>query len=106
MNAAVLHALGKPPRFEPFPEPSAGEGEVIVHVRAASLKPVDKQLAAGSHFASPRDLPRVCGADGVGHLEDGTRVFFGGPRPPYGAMAERPGGERARRLALAPDLVE
>src|SRR5260370_36020970 len=104
MNAAVLHALGKPPRFESFPEPSAGEGEVIVHVRAASLKPVDKQLAAGSHFASPRDLPRVCGADGVGQLGDGTRVFFGGPRPPYGAMAERTVWRRSPCFPLAADL--
>ncbi len=27
MDAAVLHALGKPPRFEEFPEPTPGEGE-------------------------------------------------------------------------------
>jgi hypothetical protein len=27
MNAAVLHALGKPPRFEQFPEPISGEAE-------------------------------------------------------------------------------
>jgi NADPH2:quinone reductase len=60
-----------------------------VRVRAASLKPIDRQLAAGTHFASPRELPVVCGADGVGDLEDGSRVFFGGPRRPYGAMAER-----------------
>jgi NADPH2:quinone reductase len=89
IHAAVLHTLGKPPRFEPFPEPTAGEGEVIVQVQAAALKPVDRQLADGSHFASPRELPVVCGADGMGRLEDGTRVFFGGPRRPYGAMAER-----------------
>jgi NADPH:quinone reductase-like Zn-dependent oxidoreductase len=89
MNAAVLHTIGKPPRFEPFLDPVPGEGEVIVQVRAAALKPVDKQLAAGSHYASPRELPVVCGADGVGTLDDGTRVFFGGPRRPYGAMAER-----------------
>jgi len=89
MNAAVLHTLGKPPRFEPFLDPVAGQGEVIVEVRAAALKPVDKQLAAGSHYASRRELPQVCGLDGVGLLEDGARVFFGGPRPPFGAMAER-----------------
>jgi NADPH2:quinone reductase len=62
---------------------------VIVHVHAASLKPIDKQLASGSHYASPRELPVVCGSDGVGHLSDGKRVFFGGPRSPYGAMAQR-----------------
>jgi NADPH:quinone reductase-like Zn-dependent oxidoreductase len=90
MKAAVLHELGKPPRCEDFPDPAAaGNEESIVQVRAASLKAVDKQLAAGTHFASPRELPVICGTDGVGNLPDGTRVFFGGPRRPYGAMAQR-----------------
>lgn len=89
MDAAVLHALGQPPRFEQFSEPTSDKDEVTVHVRAAALKPIDKQLASGSHYASPRELPVVCGTDGVGHLSDGTRVFFGGPRRPYGAMAQR-----------------
>jgi NADPH:quinone reductase-like Zn-dependent oxidoreductase len=89
MNAAVLHASGTSPRCEQFPEPVAADGEVIVHVHAASLKPVDKQLAGGSHYASAREFPVVCGTDGVGHLSDGQRVFFGGSRAPYGAMAQR-----------------
>jgi NADPH2:quinone reductase len=89
MKAAVLHELGKPPRYEEFAEPAAGKDEVIVRVRAASLKAVDRQLASGSHFASPRELPVICGTDGVGDLADGTRVFFGGPRRPFGAMAQR-----------------
>jgi NADPH:quinone reductase-like Zn-dependent oxidoreductase len=89
MNAAVLHTVNQPPHFEQFPEPVAEENEVIVHVRAAALKPIDKQMASGSHYASRRALPCVCGTDGVGHLEDGQRVFFGGPRPPHGAMAQR-----------------
>ena len=89
MKAAVLHELGKAPRFKEFAEPAAGPDEAIVRVRAASLKAIDRQLASGSHYASPRELPVVCGVDGVGDLEDGTRVFFGGPRRPYGAMAER-----------------
>src|ERR1700746_1518365 len=91
MNAAVLHALGKPPRFEAFPDPTPGEGEVLINVSAAALKPVDKQMAAGTHYASPREFPVVCGMDGVGRLDDGTRVFFGGARRPYGAMAEDTG---------------
>ena len=89
MKAAVLHALGKAPRYENFAEPTAGEGEVVIKVSAAALKPVDKQMAAGTHYASPREFPVVCGIDGVGRLEDGTRVFFGGARRPFGAMAER-----------------
>ena len=91
MHAAVLHANGTVPRYDEFPEPVLGDSgrEVIVRVLAASLKPVDKQLASGAHYASTSGVPRVCGTDGVGLLEDGQRVFFGGPRPPYGAMAER-----------------
>ncbi|HMG32700.1 MAG TPA: zinc-binding alcohol dehydrogenase family protein [Blastocatellia bacterium] len=91
MYAAVLHTIGTAPRYEEFPEPvlSDNVSEALVHVHAASLKPVDKQLASGSHYASRGQLPRVCGLDGVGHLDDGQRVFFGGPRPPHGAMAQR-----------------
>jgi NADPH:quinone reductase-like Zn-dependent oxidoreductase len=89
MHAAVLRSVGTSPRYEQFPDPVAVDGEAIVRVRAASLKPIDQQLASGSHYARPRDLPIVCGTDGVGHLSDGQRVFFAGARAPYGAMAER-----------------
>ena len=89
MHAAVLRGLGAAPRCEQFADPVPPGDELIVEVRASSLKPVDKQLASGSHFASSNDLPVICGTDGVGTLSDGTRGFFGGPRPPYGAMAER-----------------
>lgn len=104
MRAAVLRALGKPPRAEEFPEPTPGEDEVLVQVCAAALKPVDKQLASGTHYASPREFPIVCGSDGVGRLEDGTRVFFGGPRRPYGAMAERTVVRQAQCFSLPVDL--
>jgi len=89
MKAAVLHTLGAPPRFEDFPDPKPSEGEVIVHVRAAPLKNVDKMMARGSHYDSYRKLPVICGLDGVGILDDGTRVYCGGARLPYGMMAER-----------------
>jgi NADPH:quinone reductase-like Zn-dependent oxidoreductase len=91
MYAAVLHTIGTVPRYEEFPEPVIGDkdGEAIVHVHAASLKPVDKQLASGSHYASRCERPCVCGSVGVGQLDDGQRVFFGGPRSRYGAMAQR-----------------
>src|SRR5216684_4953335 len=104
MNAAVLNTINQPPCFEQFPEPVAEENEVIVHVRAAALKPIDKQMASGSHYAAYGKLPVVCGMDGVGRLEDGTRVFFGGPRPPYGSMAERTVVSRARCFPI-PDNV-
>lgn len=104
MNAAVLHAFDKPPAFEQFPDPIAQEDEAIVRVLAAALKPVDKQIANGSHYASPRVLPVVCGMDGVGLLEDGTRVYFAGARPPYGAMAQHTVVSRHHCFPLPEDV--
>ena len=102
MYAAVLRQIGTAPRCEEFAEPVIADKdrEVIVHVHAAALKPVDRQLASGSHYASPRELPCVCGTDGIGHLDNGQRVFFGGARPPYGAMAERTVVPRALTFAV------
>ena len=106
MKAAVLHELGKPPRLEEFPEPVIQENnEVIIRVRAAALKPIDKQMAGGSHYSAFRELPMVCGTDGVGTLEDGSRVFFAGPRPPYGGMAERTIVPRRQCFPL-PDSID
>lgn len=106
MYAAVLHAIGTVPRYEEFPEPviEDKDGEAIVHVHASSLKPVDKQMAAGSHYASRRQLPCVCGMDGVGHFDNGQRVFFGGPRPPHGAMAQRTVVNRAFTFPIPENL--
>lgn len=95
MHAAVLHKLGSAPRFEQFDEPVAHDGEVLVKVLAASLKQIDKAMAGGAHYASFRELPVVCGVDGVGRLETGERVFFGGPRRPFGTMGERTVAPRA-----------
>ena len=88
MKAAVIHAFGQPPRYEDFPEPTAGDGEVRVTVRAAGLHPVVRAMASGAHYTSSNVLPLIPGIDGVGSLDDGTRVYFGLSRPPYGTMAE------------------
>jgi NADPH:quinone reductase-like Zn-dependent oxidoreductase len=104
MRAGVVQKLGQTPSIGDFPEPIAAEGEVLLTVLAASLKPVDRQLAAGTHFASPREFPRVCGSDGVGRLADGSRVFFGGPRRPYGSFAERTVVRRAQCFQVPESL--
>jgi len=105
VKAAVLRTLGKPPRFEDFPDPHPNPGEAKVRVKAASLKNIDKALAKGSHYDSHSELPVVCGIDGVGILDDGTRVFCGGARPPYGMMAEQTVVSRMRCLPI-PDGVD
>lgn len=88
IHAAVLHGIGETPRYERFPAPVAGEGEAVVTVTAAALKPSDRLMAEGVHYA-PSTFPQVVGLDGVGRLPDGRRVAFFGPRRPYGGMAER-----------------
>jgi NADPH2:quinone reductase len=105
VNAAVLHTLGKPPRCEDFPDPHPGPDEVRVRVKAASLKNIDKAMAGGSHYDRHRELPVVCGIDGVGILDDGSRVYCGGSRPPYGMMAEQTVVSRAWCLPI-PDGVD
>jgi NADPH2:quinone reductase len=106
MKAAVLHTLGNIPRYEEFPDPVPGDGEVLVEVAAASLKSVDRQMAAGSHYASPRVLPAVCGLDGVGRLPSGERIYFGGVRPPNGAMSERTAIRRVFAFPVPPELSD
>jgi len=88
MKAAVLHTLGDMPRFEDFPNPTANEGEVLVRMRAAGLHPIVKSLASGKHYGASNDVPFIVGVDGVGVLEDGTRIYCGFARKPYGTMAE------------------
>jgi NADPH:quinone reductase-like Zn-dependent oxidoreductase len=89
MNAAVVNAFHVPPRYTSFAEPVLTEGEVLVKVSAAGLHRIVKALAEGSHYASSGMLPLIPGVDGVGRLEDGTRVYFGMVRPPFGTFAER-----------------
>lgn len=60
-------------------------------MRAVALENVDKAIARGSHYASRQflpHLPAIVGLDGIGVLEDGRLVGFGGVRTPYGSMAE------------------
>lgn len=89
MQAAVVNVLGQPPRYQSFPDPEPQPGEVLVAVRAAGLHPIVKALASGSHYAGTGEVPMVPGVDGVGVLPDGSRVFFGFARRPWGTMCER-----------------
>src|SRR5690242_1413215 len=92
MKAAVLHKIGETPCYEDFPDPIPTDDEAIVQVKAVALENVDKAMAKGSHFASNQflaNLPAIVGFDGIGMLEDGRMVGFGGIRAPYGSIAEK-----------------
>lgn len=89
MNAAVVHSFDAPPRYATFPEPVPTEAEVLLDVIAAGLHPVVKALASGAHYRSTAALPFIPGVDGVARQQDGTRVFFGMSRAPFGTFCER-----------------
>jgi NADPH:quinone reductase-like Zn-dependent oxidoreductase len=88
MKAAVIDSFGAAPRFAEFEEPTATGHEVLIRVSAAGLHPVVRALASGEHYGSQEALPMIPGVDGAGRLPDGTRVYFGGARDPYGTMAQ------------------
>jgi len=88
MKAAVVDSFASAPRYGEFAEPQARAEEVMVSVRAAALSQLVRLQAAGKHYSSGQP-PFVPGADGVGLLDDGRRVYFAFPRPPVGTMAER-----------------
>jgi NADPH:quinone reductase-like Zn-dependent oxidoreductase len=105
MNAAVVESFDRPPRYSTFREPVAGDGGVLVRVRAAALSNLVKGQAAGSHYSSASEMPFVPGYDGVGTLPDGRRVYFFGPPAPFGAMAEWSVAVASRTVPL-PDYVD
>jgi len=89
MQAAVVRAFDVPPSYATFTDPVPAEGEKLVTITAAGLHQIVKSLANGTHYGSTGELPFIPGVDGVGRLEDGTRVYFGGARSPFGTFAER-----------------
>jgi NADPH:quinone reductase-like Zn-dependent oxidoreductase len=88
MRAASVTDLGQPPRYSTFEDPIAQEDEVLVRPSHAALSNLAKVRASGKHYSNDGGVPFVAGTDGVGLLEDGTRVYFAFPRAPFGAMAE------------------
>jgi len=89
MKAAIVEQPGRLPVYGDFAEPVAQPGEVVVQVTASALSQLARGRAAGGHYSAAGGFPSVAGVDGVGRLEDGTRVYFLLPRAPFGAMAQR-----------------
>ena len=68
MKAVRIHEDGGPEvlRYEDAPDPVAGEGEVVIRLRAASLNHLDVWIRKGLPSV-PK--PRILGADGAGIVE-------------------------------------
>ncbi len=88
MKAVVLHEYGGPEKLklEDWPDPVAGEGEVLVHVAAASINPVDYKMRSGeAKNRFPVQFPSILGRDVSGVVralgpkvtgfEPGDKVF-------------------------------
>ena len=88
------------PGISRFPIPEPAEGEALIQVRAAGLHPVVKAMASGAHYSARGEVPAVAGLDGVGVLEDGSRVYFGFVRKPWGTMAELAAAPRSKCIPL------
>jgi NADPH:quinone reductase-like Zn-dependent oxidoreductase len=104
MKAAIVREAGKPPFYGDFPEPTSASNERLIHVTATAISQVAKSRAAGSHYSSIGQFPFIAGVDGVGRLEDGSRVYFALPRTPYGSMAERTTVSASQCLRLPDEL--
>ena len=69
MKASVLHEYGPASnlKYEDFPDPKPGPGEVLVRVQAVSLNPIDWKLRSGAAKARfPLSLPAILGRDVAG----------------------------------------
>jgi len=88
MKAIVVHQYGGPEvlKFEEYPDPVPGSGEVLVRVAAASVNPIDYKRRAGlTKDFYPLQFPGLIGVDvsgtvvklgpGVEGFSVGDRVF-------------------------------
>jgi NADPH:quinone reductase-like Zn-dependent oxidoreductase len=88
VKAAVIMQKDLPPIYADFKEPMSGPDHLIVRVQASSISQITKARASATHYSSDNEVPFIPGFDGVGTLEDGSRVYFLLPINPFGAMAE------------------
>ncbi len=105
MKAAIITAAGKGPVYGDFTEPVARAGEEIITVSASALSQFSRSRSSGSHYSSDGEFPAVAGAEGVGRMADGQRVYFVLPEAPYGALAER-SLVSAKRCVPIPDGLD
>jgi NADPH:quinone reductase-like Zn-dependent oxidoreductase len=103
MKAAVVYQQGGKyslPQYTDFPEPvPKSDDEILITMKAAAIKHLDKGRASGQHYSASNESQqaKVIGGDGVGTLEDGTRVFAFGVS---GMIAEKAVIEKSRMIQL------
>src|SRR5271170_7997531 len=117
MKAVVVHQYGGPEvlKFEDYPDPAPGPGEVLVRVAAASVNPIDYKRRAGlTKDFYPIKFPGLIGVDMAGtvvKIGPGVEGFSAGDQ--VFAMADNTYAElcvvKAAVLAKVPkglDLIQ
>ena len=100
MKAAIVNNPGATPAYGEFANPIPEEGYELVDLVAAGLHPIVRSLAAGRHYGSTGTWPLIPGVEAVARAADGTLVYTGFVRPPYGTFAERIAVPKSMRIAL------
>ena len=114
MKAIVVHQYGGPEvlKFEDYPDPVAGPGEVLVRVAASSVNPIDYKRRAGlTKDFYPMTFPGLIGVDIAGTVVKtgpGVEAFSVGDR--VFAMADNTYAElcvvKAANLAKVPEGLD
>ena len=89
MKAAVIYKKGELPKYAEFADPIVqNKNQVLISVKAVAITNLDKGKASGKHYSSEENNQNgfVIGSDGVGLLQDGTRVYARGIN---GTIAEK-----------------
>ncbi|MFP8895576.1 MULTISPECIES: zinc-binding alcohol dehydrogenase family protein [Chryseobacterium] len=78
MKAAVVFEKGSIPQYADFPPPEVKDNEILISVKAASIKNLDRARAGGNHYSTENQehQPTVIGTDGAGYLQNGDKVYF------------------------------
>lgn len=91
MYAAILDpAHDQTPRYGQFPDPEPRADHQLVELVASGIHHVTRHIATGQHYSSTASGgPIIPGIEGVARTSDGTLIYTGFPRAPYGMLAER-----------------
>lgn len=105
MKAAAIHSYGPPENLglHEIPVPSAGPGQVLIRVSAASVNPVDTYVRAGRlKFITGSKFPLVPGRDAAGEVDyagPGVSAFKPGDRV-FGVVNGSKGGSYAEYAVI------
>ncbi|WPO91133.1 zinc-binding alcohol dehydrogenase family protein [Chryseobacterium sp. HR92] len=103
MKAAVVFEKGSIPQYADFPEPEVQENEILVSVKAASIKNLDRARAGGNHYSTENQehQPAVIGTDGAGYLENGNKVYFFSKK---GTVSEKAAADKKMIIPIPEEL--